>query len=350
MKFCPGGQLRTLALIAVSGLLLAGCASVEPAVDSDTPSPTVSEQAQSSTASPEPTATGPTEQELAALIRATPETKDLPSLAAHIETIDSAASFLEPFEIDFQIGPTAVPEKVQTVIDRFSEKLKMYQLLGLEALNQDWVLVSEKDYEWWAQYRLGQDADFPLALWDQERNELGHCRLSSNVFCGAGNAVNGLNYQDNIVGTRFTDRGLDYVSRHEAAHFYQAVFGYGGKCWMAEGQATFFETYLEPSSRSRSQVVQSFRSSPTGVAKSSEAELFELIDSNMVCEGDSNIAYDMGMLAFEHLYLNFSLLQIHDLLVLSSDSSWEDAVSEALGVEAEQLNRELAGYIFSQIN
>jgi hypothetical protein len=58
----------------------------------------------------------------------------------------------------------------------------------------------------------------------------------------------------------------------------------------------------------------------------------------------------MGMLAFEHLYLNFSLLQIHDLLVLSSDSSWEAAVNEALGVEAEQLNSDLATYIFSQIN
>ena len=342
--------MRLLSLAVALGFVLAGCAAAEPEFALETPSPSFSEPVESASATPEPTATAPSEDELEALIRATPEIKDLPSLAAHIETIDKAASFLEPFEIEYQIGPTAVAEKVQTVIDRFSEKLKMYQLLGLESLNQDWVLVSEKDYEWWAQYRASQDADFPLTLWDQERNELGHCRLSSNVFCGAGNSVNGLNYQDNIVGTLFIDRGLNYVTRHEAAHFYQAAFGYGGKCWMAEGQATFFETYLEPSSRARSQVVQSFRSSPTGVAKSSEAELFELIDSNMVCEGDSRIAYDMGMLAFEHLYLNFSLLQIHDLLVLSSDSSWEAAVSEALSVEAEQLNRDLATYIFSQIN
>ena len=330
--------------------LLAGCAIAEPEPLAQEPTATTPQSETSPAPQEQPEIRRPSQDEMAALIRSTPEIKDLTSLAAHIEAIDSAASFLEPFEIDFQIGPTAVAEKVQTVIDRFSEKLKMYQLLGLESLNQDWVLVSEKDYEWWAQYRAGQDSDFPLTLWDQERNELGHCRLSSNVFCGAGNAVNGLNYQDNIVGTRFTDRGLNYVSRHEAAHFYQAVFGYGGKCWMAEGQATFFETYLEPSSRSRSQVVQNFRSSPTGVANSSEAELFELIDSNMVCEGDSRIAYDMGMLAFEHLYMNFSLLQIHDLLVLSSDSSWEAAVSEALSVEAEQLNRDLATYIFSQIN
>lgn len=340
--------MRLLALLAASALLLAGCVAGEPKIALSLAES--SEPAQQESEVPEPTPTAPSEDELAALIRATPEAKDLASLAVHIKAIDRAASFLEPFKIEYQIGPTAVPAKVESVVSRFSEKLKMFQLLGLESLDQDWVLVSEQDYDWWAQYRSGQDSAFPLTLWDKERNELGHCGLSADVFCGAGNTVNGVNYQDNVVGTRFTDRGLDYVSRHEAAHFYQAVFGYGGKCWMAEGQATFFETYLEPSSRSRSQVVQSLLTSPTGVAKASEARLLALIDNNMVCEGDSNIAYDLGMLAFEHLYMNFSLLQIHDLLVLSSDSRWEAAVSEALGVEAEQLNRDLAAYIFSQLN
>lgn len=340
--------MRLLALLAASTLLLSGCVAGEPKIASSLAEPP--EPAQQESEVPAPTPSEPSEDELAALIRATPEAKDLASLAVHIKAIDRAASFLEPFEIDYQIGPTAVPAKVESVVNRFSEKLKMYQLLGLESLDQDWVLVSEQDYDWWSQYRFGQDASYPLTLWDQDLKELGHCVLSANVFCGAGSEVNEVNYQDNVVGTQFTDRGIDYVARHEATHFYQAVFGYGGKCWMAEGQATFFETYLEPSARSRSQVVRSLLASPTGVAKASEAELFALIDSNMVCEGDPNIAYDMGMLAFEHLYMNFSLLQLHDLLVLSSDSRWEAAVSEALGVEAEQLNRDLAAYIFSQLS
>lgn len=339
--------MRLLALLAASALLLAGCVAVDPKIVPMTADP--SESAQQESAAPAPAPSAPSEDELAALVRATPETKDLASLTFHIQAIDRAASFLEPIEIEYQMGPTAVPAKVESVVSRFSEKLKMFQLLGLESLDQDWVLVSEQDYDWWAQYRASQDAAFPLTLWNKDRNELGHCSLSADVFCGAGNTVNGLNYQDNVVGTKFTDRGLNYVSRHEAAHFYQAVFGYGGKCWMAEGQATFFETYLEPSSRSRSQVVQRLLKSQTGVAKASEARLFSLIDSNMVCEGDSNIAYDLGMLAFEHLYMNFSLLQIHELLVLSSDSTWEASVSEALGVEAEQLNKDLAAYIFIQV-
>jgi hypothetical protein len=206
------------------------------------------------------------------------------------------------------------------------------------------VLASEKDYQWWVDFRSAQDPDFPLELWNEGINELGHCKLAADVFCGAGNTVNGKNYQDNVVGTSFTDRGLDYVSRHEAAHFYQAVFGYGGRCWMAEGQATFFETYLETSSRSREEVL----SRPIGIDQLSESELLGLIESDQICQGNSNIAYDLGMLGYEYLYMNFSFLDIHKLQVLSSSESWDEAVSQVLSIEASDLNASLAAYIFTE--
>jgi len=185
-------------------------------------------------------------------------------------------------------------------------------------------------------------------MWNEKINELGHCRLSADIFCGAGNTVNGKNYQDNVVGTAFTNRGLDNVSRHEAAHFYQAVFGYGGRCWMAEGQATFFETYLESSSRSREQVLVSLSQSPLGISQLSESELLGLLESDQICQPDSNIAYDLGMLGYEYLYLNFSFLDVHNLQVLSSTEGWDEAVSKVLGIEASKLNAALAAYIFAE--
>lgn len=345
-----------IGFVAVAALL-AGCSTTPQLATESTAQATATSTAEpeakaTSTAEPavEPAPVLLSQEQLDALIRATPASKDLAGLKVHVEAIEEAASQLEPFEVVYEIGPTAVPEKVEAVINRFSDKLKMYQLVGLESLGMDWVLVSEKDYEWWVDYRLEQDADYPLDLWNAELNELGHCRLSSNVFCGAGNTVNGKEYQDNVVGTRFTDRGIDYVSRHEAAHFYQAVFGYGGKCWFAEGQATFFETYLETSSRSRSQVIATLRQSPSNVAESSEARFFELLESDSVCFPDYRVAYDLGMLVFEYLYMNFSLLQVHELMVLSSNGSWDQAVAETLGVNAQDLSREIASYLFSELN
>jgi hypothetical protein len=324
--------------LAVVVFLVSGCsqAPVETGRDSET------------NVQVQPSQTPLTETEINQLIRSTPQQKTRDGLRAHFQAFDKAAKPLKPFNIEYTAGPTAVLSKVEIVIDKFSDKLKMFQLLGLKELNQDWVLASEKDYSWWVDYRLAQDPSFPVSMWNQELNELGHCRLSQEVLCGAGNSLNGKNYQDNVVGTSFVNQGLDYVSRHEATHFYQAVFGYGGRCWMAEGQATFFETYLESSSRSRSDVLTRLQTSPSGIAQASETDLLTLLATDQICQGEPNVAYDLGMLGYEYLYLNFSFLDIHDLQVLSSTQGWEKAIIDVLGKDPQELNAALAKYIYTE--
>ncbi len=331
-------NLLKVSIAVCSVFLLAGCSVSPDSTNSMPASPEASEEAIAAL----------TQEQITELISSVPEAKSLEALKAHYQAIDEAAKQLEPFEIEYTKGPTAVQSKVDSVVARFSEKLKMYQFLGLESLDQDWVLASENDYQWWVDFRSAQEPSFPVEMWNKELNELGHCRLSADVFCGAGNGVNGKNYQDNVVGTAFTNRGIDYVSRHEATHFYQAVFGYGGRCWMAEGQATFFETYLESSSRSRAEVLARLSDSPTGVVQLSESELLGLLTSDQICQSDSNIAYDLGMLGYEYLYMNFSFLDVHNLQVLSSTEGWDEAVSQVLSVEALELNTELAAYIFAE--
>jgi hypothetical protein len=331
-------NLLRLSIAACTVILLSGCSLSPDSSNSIPASPEASEEA----------ITDLTQEQITELISSLPEAKTLESLKAHYKAIDEAAKQLEPFEIEYTKGPTAVQSKVDSVVARFSEKLKMYQFLGLDSLDQDWVLASEKDYQWWVDFRSAQDSSFPLELWNEDINELGHCRLAADVFCGAGNTVNGKNYQDNVVGTAFTNQGIDYVSRHESAHFYQAVFGYGGRCWMAEGQATFFETYLESSSRSRAEVLARLGDSPAGLVQLSESELLGLLTSDQICQGDSNIAYDLGMLGYEYLYMNFSFLDVHELQVLSSDEGWDEAVSQVLGIESSELNAALAAYVFAE--
>jgi hypothetical protein len=328
----------SLLSLSTAALLFTGCSAAIPAA---------TDLQLSQEPSPSPVAL--TADQIAELIGSLPEEKSRDGLKNHFRAIDDAASQLEPFKIEYTTGPTAVQSKVDKVVAKFSEKLKMFQFLGLESLDQDWVLASEKDYQWWVDFRSSQDSSFPVEMWSEEINELGHCRLSADIFCGAGNTVNGKNYQDNVVGTSFTNRGLDNVSRHEAAHFYQAVFGYGGRCWMAEGQATFFETYLESSSRSRAEVFAELDNSPTGITSVPEDEMLRLLSNDQICQGDSNIAYNLGMLGYEYLYLNFSFLDVHNLQVLSSTEGWELAVSEVLGIDAAELNNELAAYIHSEV-
>jgi hypothetical protein len=73
-----------------------------------------------------------------------------------------------------------------------------------------------------------------------------------------------------------------------------------------------------------------------------------LLENDQICQPDSNIAYDLGMLGYEYLYMNFSFLDVHELQVLSSTEGWDQAVSQVLGIEASELNAALAAYISAE--
>ena len=46
--------------------------------------------------------------------------------------------------------------------------------------------------------------------------------------------------------------------------------------------------------------------------------------------------------------MNFSILNVHELQVLSSTEGWDEAVSQVLGIEASEFNAALAEYIFAE--
>ena len=284
------------------------------------------------------------------LINSTPAEPGLLGLKQHFLQIDKASEANQPIDMPFTLGPTTNEENAQLVRSRFQEKLKFFQSLGLKSLDMHWVIASEKDHDWWLEFRKNQFAGYPVELWDTYKNMLGHCTLDPDIFCGAGNGVNDGFYQDNVIGTEFTDRGLDHVTRHEATHFYQSSVGFIDTCWFVEGQATFFETYLEPTARTREQVINRLISSNTKVALSTEKELVNKLNRNSICDSDPDVRYDLGMLVFEYLYQEYSVQTIHDLLVETNATSWASATNDILGVSSTDLNAGIAKYLFAQLN
>jgi hypothetical protein len=332
------------------------CEVVRPKPKPTTPAPQPTDSSPLPTRTPSPSPTvAPTHSPSATAAPQNPNPEStlptlrtLAGLNAHMQQIEQKARSQPDFKFNFTSSPRANPRAIQEVVGAFVQKIKIFQLVGLEKINMNWVLSAEIDHDWWRQTRLNQLSSYPVALWNSSTNVLGHCNLSSDIFCGAGTPIGGTLYQDNVVGTAFSGRGLQTVSRHEAAHFYQAVFGYGGRCWMAEGQATFFETYLESTSRSRSDVLARLKASPTGIAQASEQEVLNLLTNDQICQGDSDIAYDLGMLGYEYLYLNFSFLDVHNLQVLSSTEGWDKAVIDVLGIDPQEINVALATYIYAE--
>jgi hypothetical protein len=74
----------------------------------------------------------------------------------------------------------------------------------------------------------------------------------------------------------------------------------------------------------------------------------ELVENDQICQPDSSIAYDLGMLGYEYLYMNFSFLDVHELQVLSSTEGWDEAVTKVLSIDARDLVSDLAEYIHSE--
>lgn len=300
-----------------------------------------------------PTASSALESEsisnVSELINITPIEPGLAGLKKHFVLVEKASAKNVPLPMEYTLGPTANPENAELVRSRFQDKLKFFQSLGLKSLDMHWVIASEKDHDWWVEFRKNQFADYPVDLWDTKQNMLGHCTLDPDIFCGAGNGVNNGFYQDNVIGTEFTDRGLNHVTRHEATHFYQSSIGFIDICWFVEGQATFFETYLEPSARSRDQVIDRLIKSPTKVALSTQKEFERKLNRNSICDADPDIRYDLGMLVFEYMYTNYSIKDIHNLLVETNKTSWQEATKSVLSIESGDLNNQIAAYLFAQL-
>lgn len=91
-------------------------------------------------------------------------------------------------------------------------------------------------------------------------------------------------------------------------------------------------------------------SSRSRVAESSKSTLEALTANSGVCDGDSNIAYDLGMFAMEYQCLNYSFQEVHDLQSRSSTQSWDSVVRDVLRIEPSQLHNEMADCIYWKLN
>ena len=301
-----------------------------------TPTPAPSPSATAAPQNPNPESTLPTLRTLA-------------GLNAHMQQIELKARSQPDFKFNYTSSPRANPRAIQEVVGAFVQKIKIFQLVGLEKINMNWVLSAEIDHAWWRQTRLNQLSSYPVSLWDNSKNVLGHCNLSSDVFCGAGTSIGGTLYQDNVVGTAFSGRGLQTVSRHEAAHFYQQEAGFGDVCWFAEGQATFVEVQLDAMDR-RSWFIDRLKANPTGVGMLTASQIQTALNRNTICDGSSYIRYDLGMLVFEYLMLNYTMSDIHKAQLYMKQFDWQAAVQNVLKTDITDLNAQIAGYVHREIN
>ena len=201
-----------------------------------------------------------------------------------------------------------------------------------------------------------------MDVWVEGPNLLGHCYLNAYSFCGYGNtqSVPGLLFQYNVIGSkaRLGPMGRSNTVLHESVHYYQAALSDDLRsvtpCWFEEGQAQLIgnaasgyqDTYGAKNELNR------FGRTLPGESTWTVSEWEKLFESYVADEKvrgecvQSGVGYSTGAAAFEYLYMNYSMWQIHELTLRAIETgSWEAAVAEILGITSEELNSRLSGYM-----
>ena len=235
-----------------------------------------------------------------------------------------------------------------------------------------WVLFTENDYLWWKiQVKTLENNFANFDAWNFDSKNLVHCEVNLNSFCGYG-AVRGLglgpeyiNVNYLLIGSNVKNAPNVNVAIHESVHHYQANYIYRNlknslPCWFGEGQATFFENAITPylmedkyGGYIREEQIKNLLTEMKGAKYFTATKWIEVINSwktsNQCYLGGIN--YSFGLLAFEYIYSEYSIAQIHLVLEeMINGLSWSNALSKVIGIDENSLDSKIANYVQSTLN
>lgn len=262
------------------------------------------------------------------------------------------------FDFEFILSPTVNKLKAQETIDAYREASRYWTWLfdSTGTYSIVWVLLTEKDYDWWyakVTELQGKNSIYP---WDKKTNEFGHCGLSDQAFCGYGNTQEAPDgkmklFQYNVIGSNFQGRPVPNVVHHESVHFYQLAnnmtFPRDLPCWYIEGQATFYGNVISGTNDGnfeRSRILNSLPNSRLWTSLEWDQFLKAIQNNHDECRKDSR-NYSIGSFIWEYLLMNYSEEQLHKVHIALKTQTWAEVALTHLKKSAEQLNSEFANHL-----
>ena len=269
--------------------------------------------------------------------------------------------------INYTLSPTVNKELAEKTIAAYSRGMRLWTNLYKQERPINWVIMSEKDYEWWRiQVPTTEGSQGDLTVWNNSTNSLlsGHCVLSVNAYCGYGSG-GGWNRENKIVFYLIIGSARQnlefFVAHHESTHFYQMTYFQGNlitslPCWFTEGQATFFENaigpYLGNVTYGRKWQTDRIYAQYPDAKNSTITQWLTRIqgwkNTNRCTDGDMHYAF--GMLAFEAIHSEYSITQMHQVLQeMINGSTWSESLVKVLGINENALDEKIASYAVSAL-
>ena len=274
------------------------------------------------------------------------------------------------FPFEYKLGPTVNKDKAQESIAAYDKAMKIWMplLAGNTISPVIWTIMSEKDYTWWKQIVDQQEGSSANYAWNPDTNMLGHCQLSSNAFCGYGNAFksNTPEYkflQYNVIGSTYNQSPNSNTVNHESVHFYQlsVVQGFPRDipCWYVEGQASLYGGALQANLvTDRSSSIRQ-RNNFKGIVRLYQAKadtytasewvdvLKNMYQPHVSCSSQQDyFKYALGMFVWEYLYDKYGPKVMHQVLLdFKAGKSFNESIEKELSLNLDQLNEKLAAHL-----
>ncbi len=264
------------------------------------------------------------------------------------------------FDFEFILSPTVNKEKAEETIQAYREASRYWNWLfdSSGTYSIIWVLMSEKDYDWWYAKVTELQGNNSIYPWDKSTNIFGHCQLSPSAFCGYGNTQiapdgNRKLFQYNVIGSNFQSKPVANTVHHESVHFYQLANNMtlpsDLPCWYIEGQASFYGNVISGTNDSSFEKYRIIRSVPASPDWNSEdwLKFLKLIQNDRnECTKDSR-NYSIGSFLWEYLLLNYSEEELHKALISLKTKTWKEVTLEVLNKDADALSQEMAAHLVS---
>lgn len=290
-------------------------------------------------------------------------------LSDKILAVFKASANQEAYKFDLTLCPLANKTKANEAVIAYKDALRFWANFFQPSRTLKWVIFSERDYDCWlatAQKLEGPGAD--IKVWNPVTNQMGHCQLAPDAFCGYGTGVkaDGLFVQYNAIGIAYSKSPNASVVHHEAVHLYQMALQSESTntarepvipAWFVEGQANLFGMTIAnkgTATNQRNFEISRLKNAIPGAEAFDQtqwlAKLYEL-ENHQDFIIKNELGYSLGWLILEKFYQSFSFTQMHELLLTAhSASSWNQALKSALGTSTEAFYPLVAAYLADEVN
>jgi hypothetical protein len=273
------------------------------------------------------------------------------------------------YKIQFTLCPGITQQRANDLIEAYQRAMKFWAQFYSPTKPIQWVLMGESDYNCWLENVRKLEGSFSdERVWDAKTNIMGHCQISASSFCGYGTAVrpNGVFVQYNLVGSKFQGKSDPAVVHHEAVHLYQMSLQSENintsrantlPAWFVEGQANLFGPVISRDGKFSNyrnteidRLKRVIRNAASMTAMEWTKELARL-DTDYEFVFKNELGYSLGWLVLERVYQDYSLNQMHALLVeINKGSDWSSALSKVLQISKDALYEKVGTYLAAEIN